>query len=74
MCDRVVSNGPHAKCVEDREMLAALILEEVGDEAVRLTVVKAIGLPGIRRIQPTPGAFSSLQELEKGDSRVDEAN
>lgn len=53
--DRIVSNGPHAEMVSVPENLTARIPENVSDEAAAFTVVAAIGLQGIRLIQPTLG-------------------
>ncbi len=53
--DRVVSNGPHAEVVAVSQNLAARIPECVSDEEAAFTVIGAIGLQGIRLIQPTLG-------------------
>ncbi|OYP37315.1 bi-domain-containing oxidoreductase [Rhodopirellula sp. MGV] len=53
--DRVVSNGPHAEMVSVPENLVAKIPDSVTDEEATYTVVAAIGLQGIRLIQPTLG-------------------
>lgn len=53
--DRVVSNGPHAGYVCVPENLCAPIPDGVSDEAAAFTVVAAIGLQGIRLVQPTLG-------------------
>ncbi|WP_182865759.1 bi-domain-containing oxidoreductase [Rhodopirellula sp. JC639] len=53
--DRVVSNGPHAEMVSVSENLVAKIPSGVCDEAAAYTVVSAIGLQGIRLLQPTLG-------------------
>ena len=51
--DRVVSNGPHAEIVRVPENLCAPIPDSVSDEEASFTVVGAIGLQGIRLINPT---------------------
>ncbi|QDV44197.1 Glucose--fructose oxidoreductase precursor [Stieleria neptunia] len=53
--DRVISNGPHAEMVSVPENLVAKIPSGVSDEAAAFTVVSAIGLQGIRLLQPTLG-------------------
>lgn len=53
--DRVVSNGNHAEVVRIPENLCAKIPDEVDDESAAFTVLGAIGLQGIRLIQPTLG-------------------
>ena len=53
--DRVVSNGNHAEVVRVPENLCAKIPGEVDDESAAFTVLGAIGLQGIRLIQPTLG-------------------
>ncbi len=53
--DRVVSNGPHAEFVCVPENLCARIPDGVSDESAAFTVVAAIGLQGIRLVQPTLG-------------------
>ena len=53
--DRVISNGPHAEMVAVPENLMAKIPEGVSDEAAAFAVVGAIGLQGIRLLQPTLG-------------------
>lgn len=52
---RVVSNGPHAEVVCIPVNLCAKIPDAVSDEAAAFTVVGAIGLQGIRLLQPTLG-------------------
>ncbi|OUT54477.1 MAG: dehydrogenase [Rhodopirellula sp. TMED11] len=52
---RVVSNGPHAEMVCVPENLCARIPDSVSDEAAAYTVVGAIGLQGIRLLNPTLG-------------------
>lgn len=53
--DRVVSNGKHAEIVAVPGNLCARIPDNVTDEAASFTVLAAIGLQGIRLIQPTLG-------------------
>ena len=53
--DRVVSNGPHAEMVAVPKNLTAKIPDAVSDEQAAFTVVAAIGLQGVRLIQPTLG-------------------
>ena len=53
--DRVVSNGPHAEWVCVPENLAARIPEGVDDKDAAFTVLGAIGLQGIRLLNPTLG-------------------
>lgn len=52
---RVASNGPHAEMVSVAENLCARIPDSVSDEAAAYTVVGAIGLQGIRLLNPTLG-------------------
>lgn len=53
--DRVASNGKHAEIVCVPKNLCAKIPDGVSDEAAAFTVIGAIGLQGIRLIQPTLG-------------------
>ncbi|MBN1999852.1 bi-domain-containing oxidoreductase [candidate division KSB1 bacterium] len=53
--DRVVSNGPHAEIAAVPVNLCAKIPGGVTDEQAAFTVLSAIGLQGIRLIQPTLG-------------------
>ena len=53
--DRVVSNGNHAEVVRVPKNLCAKIPDNVDDESASFTVLSAIGLQGIRLIQPTMG-------------------
>jgi predicted dehydrogenase/threonine dehydrogenase-like Zn-dependent dehydrogenase len=53
--DRVVSNGPHAEVVCVPKNLCAKIPDGVSDEAAAFTVIGAIGLQGVRLIQPVLG-------------------
>jgi hypothetical protein len=53
--DRVASNGNHAEVVHISKNLCAKIPEVVDDESAAFTVLGAIGLQGIRLVQPTTG-------------------
>ena len=53
--DRVVSNGNHAEVVRVPKNLCAKIPDSVDDESAAFTVLAAIGLQGIRLINPTLG-------------------
>jgi predicted dehydrogenase/threonine dehydrogenase-like Zn-dependent dehydrogenase len=53
--DRVVSNGHHAEFVCIPKNLCCRIPDGVSDEEAAFTVVGAIGLQGIRLLQPTLG-------------------
>jgi predicted dehydrogenase/threonine dehydrogenase-like Zn-dependent dehydrogenase len=53
--DRVASNGKHAEIVCVPKNLCARVPDTVSDEAAAFTVIGAIGLQGIRLIQPTLG-------------------
>lgn len=53
--DRVASNGKHAEIVCVPKNLCARVPDFVSDEAAAFTVIGAIGLQGIRLIQPTLG-------------------
>lgn len=53
--DRVASNGKHAEIVCVPKNLCAKVQDCVSDEAAAFTVIGAIGLQGIRLIQPTLG-------------------
>lgn len=53
--DRVVSNGPHAEFVSVPKNLVAHIPINVTDEEATFTVIGAIGLQGIRLLNPTLG-------------------
>jgi len=53
--DRVASNGNHAEFVSVPKNLVAKIPENVSDEEAAFTVIGAIGLQGIRLINPTFG-------------------
>ena len=53
--DRVASNGNHSEVVRVPQNLCAKIPENVDDESAAFTVIGAIGLQGIRLVQPTIG-------------------
>ncbi len=53
--DRVISNGHHAEFVSVAENLVAKVPDDVDDEIAAYTIVSAIGLQGIRVLQPTLG-------------------
>jgi predicted dehydrogenase/threonine dehydrogenase-like Zn-dependent dehydrogenase len=53
--DRVVSNGPHAEIVSVPPNLVARIPDNVSFEQASFAVIGAIGLQGIRLLQPTFG-------------------
>jgi predicted dehydrogenase/threonine dehydrogenase-like Zn-dependent dehydrogenase len=53
--DRVVSNGKHAQVVCVPKNLCARVPEMVGDEQAAFTVLAAIGLQGVRLVNPTLG-------------------
>jgi len=53
--DRVASNGHHAEYVTVPQNLVVHIPDSVSDEEAAFTVVGAIGLQGIRLLQPTLG-------------------
>lgn len=53
--DRVASNGKHAEIVCVPKNLCSKVPDCVSDEAAAFTVIGAIGLQGIRLIQPTLG-------------------
>lgn len=53
--DRVVSNGAHAEVVRVPKNLCVKIPDGVDDESAAFTVLGAIGLQGIRLLQPTLG-------------------
>lgn len=53
--DRVVSNGPHAEIVSVPQNLVAHIPDNVSYHQAAFTVIGAIGLQGIRLINPTFG-------------------
>jgi predicted dehydrogenase/threonine dehydrogenase-like Zn-dependent dehydrogenase len=53
--DRVASNGPHAEYVCVPKNLVAKIPDHVTDDEAAFTVIGAIGLQGIRLVNPTFG-------------------
>jgi predicted dehydrogenase/threonine dehydrogenase-like Zn-dependent dehydrogenase len=53
--DRVVSNGNHAEVVRVPKNLCVKIPDDVDDESASFTILGAIGLQGVRLIQPTLG-------------------
>jgi predicted dehydrogenase/threonine dehydrogenase-like Zn-dependent dehydrogenase len=53
--DRVISNGPHSEVIRVPQNLCAKIPGAVSDDEAAFTVVGAIGLQGVRLIQPTLG-------------------
>ncbi|WP_405229947.1 bi-domain-containing oxidoreductase [Lentisalinibacter sediminis] len=53
--ERVVSNGKHAEMVAVPKNLCARVPDDVSDDAASFTVLAAIGLQGIRLVQPTLG-------------------
>ena len=53
--DRVVSNGHHAEVVSVPKNLCAKVPDAVSDDEAAFTVIGAIGLQGIRLVQPTLG-------------------
>lgn len=53
--DRVASNGPHAEFVCVPKNLAAHIPQNVSDDEAAFTVIGAIGLQGMRLLNPTLG-------------------
>ena len=53
--DRVVSNGKHAEIVAVPRNLCARIPDSVSDDSASFTVLAAIGLQGIRLVNPTLG-------------------
>lgn len=53
--DRVVSNGRHAEVVNVPENLCAKVPDGVSPDEAAFTVLAAIGLQGIRLVEPTMG-------------------
>ena len=53
--DRVVSNGKHAEVVSSPANLCARVPDAVSDDEAVFSVLGAIGLQGIRLVQPTLG-------------------
>ncbi len=61
--DRVISNGPHAEMVCVPKNLAAKIPRGVTDQQATFTVLGAIGLQGIRLLNPTLGESVAVYGL-----------
>jgi predicted dehydrogenase/threonine dehydrogenase-like Zn-dependent dehydrogenase len=61
--DRVVSNGKHAEVVCVPKHLCARIPEGVSEEHAAFTVLAAIGLQGIRLVNPTLGETVAVTGL-----------
>lgn len=61
--DRVASNGLHAETVCVPKHLCARIPDGVDDESATFTVLAAIGLQGIRLVQPTMGERVAVMGL-----------
>ncbi len=61
--DRVVSNGNHAEVVRVHKNLCAKIPDGVDNESAAFTVLAAIGLQGIRLINPTIGETIAVSGL-----------
>ena len=55
--DRLASNGRHAEVVSVPMNLCAKIPDGVSDDEAAFTVVGAIGLQGVRLVQPTLGEY-----------------
>lgn len=55
VADRVASNGPHAEIVCVAKNLCAKVPDSVGDEEAAFTPLAAIGLQGIRLLEPAFG-------------------
>jgi predicted dehydrogenase/NADPH:quinone reductase-like Zn-dependent oxidoreductase len=53
--DRVVNNGPHAEIVCVAKNLCAKVPDNVSDEQAAFTILGAIGLQGVRLLEPTFG-------------------
>jgi predicted dehydrogenase/threonine dehydrogenase-like Zn-dependent dehydrogenase len=53
--DRVISNGKHAEVVAVPANLCAKVPPQVEDDAAAFTVIAAVGLQGIRLVQPSLG-------------------
>ena len=53
--DRIASNGKHAEAVSVPANLCARVPDNVSDDEAAFTVIGAIGLQGIRLVQPTLG-------------------
>jgi predicted dehydrogenase len=52
---RVVSNGGHAEVVRAPKNLVAVVPDEVDDQTAAFTVLGAVGLQGVRLVNPTLG-------------------
>src|SRR5690625_5352784 len=61
--DRVASNGPHAEYVCVPKNLVAHVPENVSDEEAAFTVVGAIGLRGIRLLNPPLSGRAGVEGL-----------
>ena len=61
--DRVVSNGKHAEVVAAPVNLCARVPDGVDDESAAFTVLAAIGLQGIRLVNPTLGECVAVTGL-----------
>ena len=61
--DRVISNGHHAEYVCVPENLVAAIPDEVDDRDASFAVISAIGLQGIRLVNPTYGETVAVMGL-----------
>lgn len=61
--ERVVSNGKHAEVVTVPMNLCARVPDGVSDDEAAFTVVGAIGLQGIRLVQPTLGEAITVTGL-----------
>ncbi|MFX0195797.1 MAG: bi-domain-containing oxidoreductase [Candidatus Hodarchaeota archaeon] len=61
--DRIVSNGPHAEIVSVPKNLCAKIPDSVSDEQAAFTVLGAIGLQGIRLLNPDIGETVAITGL-----------
>jgi predicted dehydrogenase/threonine dehydrogenase-like Zn-dependent dehydrogenase len=61
--ERVASNGPHAEIVSVPVNLCARVPEAVSDEEAAGTVLAAIGLQGIRLMNPTFGETIAVSGL-----------
>ena len=61
--ERVVSNGKHAEVVAASVNLCARVPDEVDDESAAFTVLAAIGLQGIRLVNPTLGECVAVTGL-----------
>jgi predicted dehydrogenase len=53
--DRVVSNGPHSEVVSISSNMCAKVPDEVNDDTAAFTILGAIALQGIRRVNPSLG-------------------